>query len=372
MRPGEARFVDPETGDGVIASPRDLRRDYRATVERVVRRVAPGAAAPAASPTTTCPRRPRSAMRCGAAAEGRARAGLMVFLQPLALLLLGVALVPPLLHLFQRRRPPDVVFPSMRYLRQTEREAQRTIRLRHLLLLLLRVAAVALVALAAGRPVVPAGSGAGHEPTALVLILDHSLSSGAVVGRQAGVRRSGGAGARRRSRAAQPRRRAVADRRRRRGAARDRAEALLAVVAQAQTDSPCGWTSSAAVATAARLVRGSGYARGEIHLLSDVQRSAFGAPDSAAAALPVLVYRAAGRPATEPRACLRQRQPGDVAGGARHRRRGDRRGSRPGRCQSRRRRDGGRSSRLAVPRWRRATSRCSPPRRRSPAGRRER
>ena len=32
----EARFVDPETGEGVIASPRDLRRDYRATVERVV------------------------------------------------------------------------------------------------------------------------------------------------------------------------------------------------------------------------------------------------------------------------------------------------------------------------------------------------
>ena len=33
---GQSRFVDPETGDGVVASPRDLRRDYRATVERVV------------------------------------------------------------------------------------------------------------------------------------------------------------------------------------------------------------------------------------------------------------------------------------------------------------------------------------------------
>jgi uncharacterized protein (DUF58 family) len=33
---GEARFVDPETGEGVIAAPRDLGRDYRATVERVV------------------------------------------------------------------------------------------------------------------------------------------------------------------------------------------------------------------------------------------------------------------------------------------------------------------------------------------------
>jgi uncharacterized protein (DUF58 family) len=32
----EARYVDPETGDAVVASPRDLRPEYRATVERVV------------------------------------------------------------------------------------------------------------------------------------------------------------------------------------------------------------------------------------------------------------------------------------------------------------------------------------------------
>ncbi len=34
---GEARFVDPETGESVIAAPRELGGDYRATVERVVR-----------------------------------------------------------------------------------------------------------------------------------------------------------------------------------------------------------------------------------------------------------------------------------------------------------------------------------------------
>jgi uncharacterized protein (DUF58 family) len=32
----QARFVDPESREGVIASPRELRREYRATVERVV------------------------------------------------------------------------------------------------------------------------------------------------------------------------------------------------------------------------------------------------------------------------------------------------------------------------------------------------
>jgi len=34
---GEARFVDPETGEGVVASPRDLRRDYAVTVDGIVR-----------------------------------------------------------------------------------------------------------------------------------------------------------------------------------------------------------------------------------------------------------------------------------------------------------------------------------------------
>jgi len=217
----------------------------------------------------------------------------MVFLQPLALLLLGAALVPPLLHLFERHRPPDVVFPAVRYLRETEREAQRTIRLQHLLLLLLRVAAVALLALAAARPVVPARFGAGHEPTALVVILDHSLSSGAVSG---GVRVFDDLEARAAEtlRAAQPSDALWligADGVARRGSR----EELLQAAAAARPE-PVRLDLSAAVATAARLVRASGYARGEIHLLTDAQRTAFDAPDSAAAGLPLVIYEPAADP----------------------------------------------------------------------------
>jgi hypothetical protein len=181
----------------------------------------------------------------------------------------------------------------MRYLRQTEREAQRTIRLRHLLLLLLRVTAVALVALAAGRPVVSARVGAGHEPTALVLILDHSLSSGAVSG---GARAFDDLAARAGEtlRASQPSDAlwlVGADGVARRGSR----EELLAAVAAAKPE-PLRLDLSAAVATAARLARASGYPRGEIHLLSDAQRSAFGSADSAAAGLPLLAYRPAADP----------------------------------------------------------------------------
>jgi hypothetical protein len=49
------------------------------------------------------------------------------------------------------------------------------------LLLILRTAALVFLVLAAARPVVQAGSAESHPPTALALVVDNSLSSGAVV-----------------------------------------------------------------------------------------------------------------------------------------------------------------------------------------------
>lgn len=105
----------------------------------------------------------------------------MGFLQPLALLGLTATAIPAILHLLTRRLPPTVTFPAVRYLRETEREQSRRIKLRHLLLLLLRTALIACVVFAAARPVASVGAGAYHPPTALGLIADNSLSSGAVV-----------------------------------------------------------------------------------------------------------------------------------------------------------------------------------------------
>jgi len=105
----------------------------------------------------------------------------IAFLQPLALLGLAVAALPTVLHLFTRRVPPTVTFPAVRYLAETERQQSRRLKLRHLLLLLLRTALLTSVVLAAARPVVRAGLGGAHAPTALVLVVDNSLSSGAVV-----------------------------------------------------------------------------------------------------------------------------------------------------------------------------------------------
>lgn len=108
----------------------------------------------------------------------------MSFIHPLALLGLVAAAIPALLHLLQRRVPPELDFPAVRYLSTAERESARRLRLRHLLLLILRTALIVVIVVAAARPLMRVrgvGGGGAHEPTALVVILDDSPSSGAVV-----------------------------------------------------------------------------------------------------------------------------------------------------------------------------------------------
>jgi hypothetical protein len=102
------------------------------------------------------------------------------FLEPLYLLLAGAAGVPLLLHLLRRRINVRVEFPAARYILRAEKENSRKLKLKNLLLMLLRVLAVLLIALAAARPV---GRliGAGHAPTALAIVVDNSLSTSTIV-----------------------------------------------------------------------------------------------------------------------------------------------------------------------------------------------
>jgi len=103
------------------------------------------------------------------------------FLHPWALAGLLAAAIPILLHLLARREPPTVVFPAVRYLITTTREHQRRLKLQHLLLLLLRTLLIVALVLAAAGPTVPSRGVAGHAPSALVLVVDNSPSSGVVV-----------------------------------------------------------------------------------------------------------------------------------------------------------------------------------------------
>lgn len=109
------------------------------------------------------------------------------FLHPWVLAGLLAAGVPILLHLIQRRQPPVVVFPAVRYLVDTTREHQKRLKLRNWLLLIIRTLLIALLVLAAAGPTAPITGAPGHSPAAMVLILDNSLSSGMVVNGTAGL-----------------------------------------------------------------------------------------------------------------------------------------------------------------------------------------
>src|SRR5207302_1016359 len=79
----------------------------------------------------------------------------------------GAPGIPALLHLLERRIPPEAEFPPLRYLSEAERQSARRLRLRHVLLLLLRTALIALIVLAAARPLVPAPAPATLRRAAL-------------------------------------------------------------------------------------------------------------------------------------------------------------------------------------------------------------
>jgi len=103
------------------------------------------------------------------------------FLTPWALAALPLAALPLLLHLIQRRDPPTVEFPAVRYLVQVTQEHHRRLKLRHWLLLLVRTLLVLALVFAAAGPSAPLTEAVSHAPSALVVLLDNSPSSSAVV-----------------------------------------------------------------------------------------------------------------------------------------------------------------------------------------------
>jgi hypothetical protein len=104
----------------------------------------------------------------------------MLFLH--ASLLAGTALValPIVLHLMMRRRPRHLEFPALRFVRQRHQANRRQVRLRHLLLLLLRAAAIALLAFALARPSIRFSGALGSQeaPVAAAMVFDASPRMG--------------------------------------------------------------------------------------------------------------------------------------------------------------------------------------------------
>lgn len=111
----------------------------------------------------------------------------MLFAHPWLLWGLGLVSVPIVIHLLNRRRFQVVRWAAMEFLLQANRKNRRRVRLEHLLILLLRCLAMALIALAVSRPVATSGALAGlpgvGDPVERVVLLDDSGSMGHRTGR---------------------------------------------------------------------------------------------------------------------------------------------------------------------------------------------
>ena len=217
-------------------------------------------------------------------------------LNPLFLLAGLAAAIPIILHLFHRHETRRFRFPALRYLERTEREHARQIRLRQLLLLLTRVA-VLLLLVGAGARLLFTGQGGAHTPTAVVIVLDNSMSSGLVVGetrvldelKSLALSALEDASTEDRFwviRAGEPWLPAISG-----GVAEARA-----AVTETEASDAAGDVSDA-LSRAAELLRTSSLEEREIHLLSDLQRTAFDLPGAEPAGdIPVVLWA----PETDP------------------------------------------------------------------------
>ena len=99
------------------------------------------------------------------------------------ILIAGAALVglPILLHLIMKQEPRRLPFPAFRFLKQKLKTNQRKLRLRHFILLAMRMLLIALFALTLFQPSVLSDgliSLSGTQPLATVLVIDTSPSMG--------------------------------------------------------------------------------------------------------------------------------------------------------------------------------------------------
>ena len=104
------------------------------------------------------------------------------------ILIAGVALVglPVLLHLILKQEPRRLPFPALRFLQAKQRTTSRKLKLRHFVLLAMRMLLIALLAVALFQPKIPAdfsGAYAGLDfgegrPLAVVVVIDTTPSMG--------------------------------------------------------------------------------------------------------------------------------------------------------------------------------------------------
>ncbi len=199
--------------------------------------------------------------------------------------------VPLIIHLRRRETSRRIPFPALRYLTRAEDARSRSLRASDVLLLATRLGLLLLLALAAAGPLLGRGGAADHRPTDVAILIDNSASAGQLAGGRPLVELFVDR-ARQTLSAGQP-------------ADRFWIQPLLGpplatgvnasrAIAALDRVRPSGGSADLgeAVARATALLPASEGRRREVHLLSDLQRSALpvvgGSP--ASGAVPIVAY----------------------------------------------------------------------------------
>ncbi|MFQ5735129.1 MAG: BatA domain-containing protein, partial [Planctomycetaceae bacterium] len=101
--------------------------------------------------------------------------------QPI-LILAALAAIPVILHFLLRHKPKKLLFPALRLIQLRKKNNIRRLRLKHLWLLLLRIAIVVLLVLAVARPTLPAANYRPNLRETLTLLAIVAVAVGAYFG----------------------------------------------------------------------------------------------------------------------------------------------------------------------------------------------
>ena len=102
----------------------------------------------------------------------------MSFLQPLLLVALPLIALPLLIHLINQHRHRTMAWGAMMFLLDAKRLSRGMARLRHILIMIARMAAIAALIFAVSRPLASGwlGIATGGAPNTTIVLLDRSAS----------------------------------------------------------------------------------------------------------------------------------------------------------------------------------------------------
>jgi hypothetical protein len=100
----------------------------------------------------------------------------MGFLNPVFLFALGAVSIPLIIHFLSKRRISTIEFSSLKFLEQMQKSRMKWLKIKEILLLILRMAVIALIVAAFARPTLRGFAGSSGGASSVAIILDRSAS----------------------------------------------------------------------------------------------------------------------------------------------------------------------------------------------------